>query len=146
MTITFYINYDEKNKLSKNLSNPTPIDGTLREPASITHPVLTVQADSMVGLNYCYIPQFDRYYFVEDVVAMTDTIWKISCKVDVLQSFRNEIAGLTAIVDRAEQEKDSSYYINGDAWIPLVKDKTDIIQFSNGLLETGEYILITAGG
>ena len=28
----------------------------------------------------------------------------------------------------------------------LVKDKTDIISFSDGLLSTGEFILITAGG
>jgi hypothetical protein len=27
-----------------------------------------------------------------------------------------------------------------------VKDKTDIISFSDGLLPTGEFILITAGG
>jgi hypothetical protein len=45
-----------------------------------------------------------------------------------------------------EAQELGSNYLNGRQFVRLVKSKTDIITFPNGLLDSGEYILITAGG
>ena len=44
------------------------------------------------------------------------------------------------------EQVEADNYLVSESWVSKVKTKTDILQFSNGLLDSGEYILITAGG
>lgn len=146
MLITFYNNLSEKNVIRKTLSNALPLAGTLREATSVTNPTITIESPvTIVGYNYCYIPDFARYYYVVDVKSMRNNLWAVTLRVDVLMSFKNSILNTPAIIDHATQQ-DTTDYMSSNVWQSLVKDKTDIINFSSGLSETGGYILITAGG
>ena len=146
MIITFYNNLSERKVIEKTLINAFDLSGTLREATSITNPIITVESTSaIVGYNYCYIPDFSRYYFVVDVKSMRNNLWAVTLKVDVLMSFKEAIFNTPAIIDHTTGN-DTTKYMNSPAWKNLVKDKTDIIQFSGGLSETGGYVLITAGG
>lgn len=146
MTITFYNNISERNVIGKTINNPLAINGTLRESTSVINPIITVEAPvTLVGYNYCYIPDFSRYYYVVDVKSMRNNLWAVTLRVDVLMSFKNDILNTPAIIDHTKQQ-DTSNYMTSDVWQSLVKDKTDIINFSSGLSESGGYILITAGG
>lgn len=72
-------------------------------------------------------------------------MWRVYCERDVLESFKNAIKAQSVILaDTADRGK--NFYIPNDAYVTSVKTKTDIVQFPNGLLENGQYILITAGG
>lgn len=51
--------------------------------------------------NYCYIAAFERYYYIADWTYNGDGTWTASCSVDVLASFRGEIALSGGYVDRA---------------------------------------------
>lgn len=146
MTITFYNNISEKNVIRKVINNPLSMGGTLRESTSVTNPVITIEAPlTIVGYNYCYIPDFSRYYYVVDVKSMRNNLWAVTLRVDVLMSFQNDILNTPAIIDHTTQ-RDTTDYMSSNVWQSLVKDKTDIINFSSGLSETGGYVLITAGG
>lgn len=146
MVITFYNNISEKNVVHKMINNPLSISGTLREATSVTNPIITVEAPvTLVGYNYCYIPDFSRYYYVVDVKSMRNNLWTVTLRVDVLMSFKDSILNTPAIIDHTTQQ-DTTNYLNSEVWRTLVKDKTDIINFSSGLSETGGYVLITAGG
>lgn len=121
--------------------------GTIRGESSILKPSITIQAGNIVGFNYCYIPDFGRYYFIQDVVSLRVNVWELMLTVDVLMSHKSEIlnspatvAGMTSYLNGVNK------YVNSDVWGTLCKDFTDIIPFQNGLLDDGEYILITAGG
>ncbi len=144
MEITLYNNQSEKNVLTKVLNNARTLDGSLREPSNISTPVILVNLDSM-PYNYVYIPQFGRYYYIVDVESRRTGLWSLQLRCDVLMSFRTDILNSYAVVDHTEIAN-TTQYLNSDIWKTLVKDKTDIINFPSGLLETGEYILITAGG
>ena len=62
-------------------------------------------------------------------------------------SFKTQILNLNVTVsDVSSGESPDETYINGEQWQTTVKTKTDIVSFSNGLLDSGEYILITSGG
>ena len=62
-------------------------------------------------------------------------------------SFRDAILNLDVIVsDISLGESPVSTYFSGEQWASTVRTKTDIINFPNGLLDNGEYILITSGG
>jgi hypothetical protein len=146
MIITFYNNLSERKVIRKTLTNALNLSGALREATSVTNPIITVESASLiVGYNYCHIPDFSRYYFVVDIKSMRNNLWAITLKVDVLMSFQEAILNTPAIIDHTS-EQDTTNYLTSDVWRSLVKDKTDIINFSNGLSESGGYILITAGG
>ena len=146
MNITFYNNTSEKNVLNKTLSNPLVLAGTLRESTSVIRPTIVIESSiPFVGYNYCYIPDFARFYFVIDVSSVRENIWSVTLRVDVLMSFKNDILNTPAIIDHTT-EGNTTHYMDSDVWQRSVKDKTDIINFSNGLSESGGYVLITAGG
>lgn len=146
MDITFYNISSENNALNKTLSNGLTLSGTLRAQTSIVNPVIRVEgAASIVAYNYCHIPAFNRYYFINDCVSIRSGLWEISMHVDVLMSFRAGILSSPVVLDSSE-DTGKNAYLDGDVWTRLVKTKTDIINFPSGLSESGHYILITAGG
>ena len=147
MVITLYRNNSERNCVNKVLSNARILNGSLRDETSIKTPVIKVAGDeNTVFYNYAFIDEFNRYYFITDIKSIRNGIWEISFLCDVLMSFKNDILNSYAVIEHTT-EHDTSNYLSSDIWTTLVKDKTDIINFSgSSLLDSGEYILITAGG
>ena len=147
MVLKLYKNNSERNCVSKVLSNEHVLNGALRQETSIKAPVITIAGDgSIIGYNYAFIVEFNRYYFITDVTSIRNGVWKISLLCDVLMSFKNDILASYAVIDQT-QEYDIYNYLSSDTFITSVKDKTDIVNFSgSSLLDSGEYILITAGG
>lgn len=119
--------------------------GTLKEETSIISPVVLMELENPSSYNYAYIPEFGRYYFINDIVSVRKGLWRISMQVDVLESFKNYILDLGVILSDSENTG-AENYLSGDVWKTKVKEKTDIIKFPSGLSETGHFILITAGG
>lgn len=145
MQIALGTTNDEKNKLNKTISNITYYEGTLKESSSIINPTILINDVNLSGYNYLYIPEFNRYYFITDIISVRNGLWRINAKVDVLMSFRNQINNCFITLSDTESNGKETY-ISGDVWKSLVKSKTDIITFPSGLNTTGEYILITSGG
>lgn len=147
MVLKLYKNNSERNCITKVLSNELSLNGTLRHETSIKTPVITIAGDeSIIGYNYAFIVEFNRYYFITDIKSIRNGIWEVSFLCDVLMSFKTDILNSYAVIDHTT-EHDTSSYLSSDIWTTLVKDKTDIINFSgSSLLDSGEYILITAGG
>lgn len=146
MNITLYNNLGERNVIQKTLANADTITGTLKESTSIKNPIITIEyPPTIAGYNYCYIEDFARYYFISDIKSLRNNLWSLSLRVDVLMSFANDILNTPAIIDHTS-ETETTNYMNSPIWGSLVKDKTDIINFSSGLTESGGYVLITAGG
>lgn len=145
MDITLYKNNSEKNKISKNLSNGYTLTGTLRNESNVVNPTIIINIDNPTLYNYAYIPMFGRYYFITDFVSLRTGIWQINLKSDVLMSFKDSILSSKALIQNT-QSVGKSNYLSASNWVNNCKTKTDIIPFSNGLLNDGQYILITAGG
>lgn len=145
MEIILYINSSEKQAINKTLSLALTLTGSLRGESSVINPSFQIQYGNPTSFNYCYIPLFGRYYFINNITSVRNNIWRIDCEVDVLMSFRTQILNLDVIVSDSTNEGSEPYF-TGNVWQTTVKTKTDIINFSNGLLDDGEYILITSGG
>lgn len=145
MNIVLYVNNSEQNKINKSLSNPATFSGVLKEETSIINPVILMEVDNPYNYNYAFIPEFNRYYFISNITSVNNKMWRISFKVDVLESFKNEIMASSAILSDTEITG-LDKYMAGNVWKSKVKESTTIINFPSGLLDNGEYILITAGG
>ena len=145
MLIHLFNNTSERNAITKTLTNEITISGSLREESNIHNPVIMINAPSVIGFNYAYIPDFYRYYYVNDITSVRMELWRLTLICDVLMSFKSAILNSYAIVDHT-QTTQINEYMQSNIWKTTVKDFTEIINFPSGLLDTGEYILITAGG
>lgn len=145
MNLTLYVNNSEKNKIGKNLTNDFPFSGTLRDATNIINPVILIELNDIGNYNYCYIPDFNRYYFITDITVIRTGLFAISLMVDVLESFKTSIKNLSVILLNT-QNVGSSNYLQSQVFRNNVKSRTDILNFPNGLNDSGEFILITAGG
>ena len=145
MEIKLYTNNSEMNKINKNLTNELSLTGSLRDVANIVNPVITIQIANISDYNYVYIPDFGRFYFISDIVVIRTGLYTLSLSVDVLESFKSEILNLPVILSNT-QNVGSTNYLPSNVFLNNVKNKTDILNFPNGLNDSGEFILITAGG
>lgn len=147
MDIILHVNSSERQAINKSLDSGTTLTGSLRNESSVINPSFIIEHENPSGFNYCYISDFGRYYFITNITAVRTGIWKIDCSVDVLMSFKTQILNLDVIVsDLSIGESPTETYMQGEQWATTVKNKTDIINFPYGLLDDGEYILITSGG
>lgn len=103
MTISFYTCTDDPNVVNKTLGTPLTLTGFLREATSIMEPVISIEAETLVGKNYAHISEFGRYYFITDIISEVNGLWRVSMKVDVLMSFKDEFLLQPAIVGRNEE-------------------------------------------
>ena len=145
MEIILYNNKSPKNKIGKTLTNPNIITGSLRGETSISNFQILLNIVDLNPYNYMYIADFGKYYFINDLISVRTGLWLVTASIDVLESYKSEILSLDVILASTESTGAKQYKM-GECWDILVKDKTDIISFSDGLLNTGEFILITAGG
>lgn len=145
MIITLYNNSSEPNKISKHLTPiSTALSGSLRNESELVDPVVLIEGDisSLQNANYARIDSFGRYYYITEMKSIRNNIVELHLHTDVLMSFN--ISAVSGVV--VEAENIGSDYLQSRQFVRLVKSKTDILPFSNGLLDSGEYILITAGG
>lgn len=142
MIINLYNNESPANKISKNITLITALSGELRGETNVVSPIVRVYATAFPSFNYARIPAFNRYYYLRDVRQVRNDVWEMSLESDPLMSFN--LSDVTGVL--VEGSADGSDYLEHRHFVRNVKTKTNILNFSNGLLENGEYILITAGG
>ena len=103
--INFYTFTKKVNSTATPTGTGTELECNIKAPSSIINPVLEVGTVSPINFNYCYIPAFNRYYFIDDVV-FNRGIWVLSCSVDVLASFKSEIGSSSGYVLRSASNSD----------------------------------------
>jgi len=84
-----------------NDSNTSILSPVLRIAAKV-NPLEPLGMPNLITLNYCYIPDFRRYYFITDWRYGSDNCWTASCEVDVLTSYEYDIKRSPCFIERAE--------------------------------------------
>ena len=147
MEVILYKNSSENNVIGKSLAQIKSVECNLKNDVSIINPTLVLNYTANIfESNYCFIPKFNRYYFIKEIVPITADRCIVKCRVDVLESFKNSILNLDCIVDKQENEIASNKYINDGSFVTRSKQFNRMIEFPNGFNEKGSYILICAGG
>ena len=109
MQIIFY-NYGGKNNtIVKILPQPTATyEGTLRQGVSLLSPSRFIEEhsfDKLRFVNYAYIQEFDRYYFVTNISVATEGLIQIDRKEDVLMTYQGIVMQSHGIVARTSSPK-----------------------------------------
>ena len=119
------------------------LDCQLKDGVSITNPVLFIRGSQFdIGYNYCYIPKWSRYYFVNNIKINTGGIYEVSLSVDVLASFKNDILAGTAYVRRSQNK--GSLLVPDSSWSHTNSYSTSATDIDIGLSTDGCYLLFTA--
>ena len=143
MNIYLYQTADEANRLNKTLSVEIALTGALREECDILSPEIKIEsAANLSTYNYCYIPDFGRYYFSEFKIVRTG-LWVMSCSVDVLMSYKEGIKALPAIAGR--NTSSNNYYLPDNLQMVYANARVQTKLFPSGF-SGATYILTTAGG
>ena len=147
MEIKLYKNLSENNVIGKTLTQIKSVEANLKNDVSVINPtlVLTYTANILES-NYCFIPKFNRYYFIDEIVPLTGDRCIVKCRVDVLESFKEDIKSLTVILDKTQSIYKSNKYLDDGSFVVENKDFNTIYNFPNGFNDEGTFILICAGG
>ena len=100
---------------------------------NLVNPQLEIDYNSTaLECNYCYVGAFGRWYFINDITITPAQKMILSCSVDVLYTFKDQIPNLKACIVRSESIGAPTYVVDDRLPInPVVKDfKT--AEFSGG--------------
>lgn len=148
MTVNLCNTPDEQNVIGKARTVIDTVSCTIKGNISYENPILLLSYDGAVAdnINYMEIPELNRCYFISDIINLTGGRYEIHGKVDVLESFKDAVLGLTAIVDKQQGASLVNMYLDDGSYMVENKEFNSVINFPEGFNSSGEYILITAGG
>lgn len=106
LDMNLYHNNAEQNRLDKTnfLENVSTLNGYLRDKTSITNPSIIIEMNDFPTFNYVYLPKFNRYYYVTNIISIATNLWQIDMHVDVLMSYRDEILDTECIIERNQYD------------------------------------------
>ena len=79
--------------------------------SSLLAPILRIAArmsndplgmPNLITINYCYIQDFQRFYFITNWSYGSDNTWSATCEIDVLATYANVIRTSPCYIERAE--------------------------------------------
>ena len=148
MNVKLCNNQSEANIINKRITELAERTCIIKGDLSVETPVILLQYDStnMPNVNYMIITDLNRCYYVTEVIDLTGGRYEIRGKVDVLESFKDQILGLSVIIDKQSQITQVNRYIDDGSYMVENKEYNTVLNFPSGFNEAGEYILITAGG
>lgn len=110
MELILYRTNDADNVINKTLSNKLSIDIALKRSANITSP--QIMLEELLGIdfndfNYAHIPDLNRYYFINQITSINNTVWQFDFNCDVLETYKNDI--LNSLARFRRNIKDGDY-------------------------------------
>ena len=98
VNVKFYITGDNPNVMNKSLTQIASVDCDIKEPVNKERPEVYVSGN-LIGVNYAYIAEFGRYYFVYPTGEHAITT-RLQLESDPLMSFKVGILACPAVVAR----------------------------------------------
>lgn len=146
MNIVLYKTASRVKAVNKILTDDLSFSNVyLLEETSILQPTISVESNIMLfNYNYAYIPDFNRYYFIDDVTHERNNIYQLSLKVDVLYTYRTGILASQCLINRSASQ--SNPYLQDPNTAISCKETIETHQFSPLVDENSPtFVLITSG-
>lgn len=147
MTIKIYKNLSDTNVLDKNITQlGSDLTGYLKEDCSIIDPVITIEDFTSFNIqqaNYAYITEFGRYYYINNIVVLSNELFELHMHVDVLKTYASGIRSNSAVISR--QEKQYNLYLQDGVFKTYANPHYEIRQFPSGF-SGYHFIFSVAGG
>ena len=144
MNIKLYNTTSPRNKLSKTLHLVADITGESNINIGEHNTQFILSKGHLTGVkgsNYLLCPDTGKYYYIENYEIQNQTVI-ITCKIDVLMSYRSKILANTCTISKNENLSNAYLYDNG---YQLLSYKNIVTKtFPSGLTDNS-IILMTVG-
>ena len=134
MTCTLYTNKQDKATLKKFLSDGRGYTITFKDDnIDIINPTIIISSDisALKDYNYVYLPNLNRYYFINGFSSLLGNRTELSLSVDVLMSWQSDILNMSVIANRSTNKGNRQMT---DPLLPtLNKTNKSVYRLSNGL-------------
>ena len=102
--VILYNNKADKRVVDKTsyITTFKSLRGNFKDEVDLLNPTFTIESNIVPTCNYCYIEDFNRYYYINNVKVIRNNLYSISCSVDVLMSYKVFITNSTQYVSRQE--------------------------------------------
>ena len=132
--VNFYTFDKKPNSTKRPTGTGTTYKCNLIEPTSFTAPdIALVVPAKPTAYNYAYIPEFSRYYFIQDWEYGAG-LWRATLSVDVLASYRDYIGSQKQYILRSAARSDGNIV---DTMYPTKNDVL-IVGTPGSDMESGE--------
>ena len=149
MTVTFYSVSDDARVLNKTLGDAVATLSAVEifGECSIMDPVLKLVYDAdLLDANYCYISDWQRYYYIENYDLSNGREMYVRMHEDVLMSNATAIGELECTIVRTAQNGKANLYLDDGKFKVLNFPRIQIKKFPNSLNKSFSYVLTLAGG
>ena len=103
LTVDFGVCGDDPRVVNKTYTSAASVSAEVWGDCSRENPTLLLDYNaSVLTANYAHINDFNRYYYVKDVVITEGHKMKVSLAVDALKSFEQTILGTKFFIRRSE--------------------------------------------
>lgn len=125
MQIQLFKTLDTPIKANKTLVPLATLTGSPTTSFSIDTPSFVVSYTSVIpSVNYAYIPDFGKYYFVRPPALNTDGSATLTMDIDVLKTFYSGIINCDAVVIRSQSQGLNNV---PDKQLPIDPNAVDIV-------------------
>ena len=143
MELKLYVFNGSINEINKELSNETVFNIRLKKQTDQLHGIIQLKSETdLTHFNYARIDVFNRFYFIEEVEPKTNTLFVLRLKVDVLESFKEDILKSVGRITASEKIGYANQNIETD--IRRITEKH--VGTYKGVPHEKHYILTTLGG
>lgn len=139
MKCTLYVTNDPYNKVDKELTESSELDCKINRAIQWTDLILRVECKTDFIYNYCNFN--GRYYFINEINAVSSGVYDISLHIDVLMTYAEDIKNTEATSSVSD---DYNKYSNGLKGANDVRYDTDKISFDSPFNATGNYVMTTS--
>lgn len=144
MTLTLYVNTSENNRLDKSITSRGTFVFSFKDESSVFNPqVLIANGSSLADVNYAFISEFGRYYYVTEIVLVRADLYLLKLHTDVLMTWKSQIRNCNAVLKR--QELAYNLYLDDPEFKVYNNERIEIRNFSDGFTKALQYILTVAG-
>lgn len=139
MQVQLWLGFTKKRDSTKRPSGiPHVVDVSLKRETSMTNPTLIMTIDNEV-YNYVWIPDWGRYYFIDDIVYGNSNLCELRCTLDILATYKDNISNYVGFVERTSHPSWYNTDINDNAIsvedvVEYMDSESTYCNISNGLL------------
>ena len=144
MEIKLYITEDSDTVMNKDLTLIATFDIQMRDTQNVSAPILIlgeIEGVDLKTVNYAYIDEFKRYYFIRTITVGQNNIYTLSMECDVIETYKEDILNSSALISRRVAAGDY-----GDMAVSSeVRKEVEVFKSTRGFNKDKTIILSTVG-
>lgn len=134
-------NFSKRYNSTKKPAGGNTVDCVLKDNTSVFNPVFIFNFDAY---SYNYLKWGNRYYYISDITYIANNLYEISCNIDIMATWRDDVLGSTQFVDYSQTSFDDGVIDNRISNIDTASITQSSAEIISGSGNT--YILSCASG